>query len=208
MMIETRIGGADSYGSKQGLESLLLSILQEYSAGLTDSELDQLLSPRGFNQQDRVDAINHLIGSKRLSLHVKADGQTLFKIVSEEHASRMRDLSYEEQLVYQVVADSGSLGALSFQFRGILGGQTQAKVNALLKAMEKKQLIKSLKSVSKGNKKVFMLADIEPSIEVTGGLTGTQSFELDLIESVQAKVEAFVRARGLVSQRELLVQMK
>ena len=50
--------------------------------------------------------------------------------------------------------------------------------------MEKKGLIKSLKSVSKGNKKVFLLADIEPSIEVTGGLTGTSSFDLALIEKV------------------------
>ena len=45
--------------------------------------------------------------------------------------------------------------------------------------MEKKQLIKSLKSVSKGNKKVFLLMDVEPSIEVTGGLTGTQNFDLE-----------------------------
>ena len=74
------------------------------------------------------------------------------------------------------------MGALAFQFRSVLGGQTQAKINATLKSMEKKGLIKSLKSVSKGNKKVFLLMDIEPSIEVTGGLTGTQSFDLEMIE--------------------------
>ena len=74
--------------------------------------------------------------------------------------------------------------------------------------MEKRQLIKSLKSVSKGNKKVFLLSDIEPSIEVTGGLTGTQSFDLELIEKVQQRVESHVRAKGTVSHRELLVFMK
>ena len=76
------------------------------------------------------------------------------------------------------------MGALAVQFRNVLGGMTQAKINALLKQMEKKQLIKSLKSVSKGSKKVYLLADVEPSVEVTGGLTGTTSFDLDLIEQV------------------------
>ena len=94
----------------------------------------------------------------------------------------MRELSYEEQLIYQIVSDAGSMGALAFQFRSVLGGQTQTKINALLKQMEKKGLIKSLKSVSKGNKKVFMLAEVEPSIEVTGGLAGTQGFDISLME--------------------------
>ena len=54
----------------------------------------------------------------------------------------------------------------------------------MLKQMEKKGVIKSLKSVSKGNKKVFLLAEVEPSVEVTGGLTGTSGFDLAQIEHV------------------------
>ena len=76
--------------------------------------------------------------------------------------------------------------------------------------MEKKGLIKSLKSVSKGNKKVFLLSDVEPSVEVTGGLTGTytDSFNFENMERVIERVENFVRAKGTVTRRELLVQMK
>lgn len=74
--------------------------------------------------------------------------------------------------------------------------------------MEKKGVIKSLKSVSKGNKKVYLLADIEPSIEVTGGLTGTSNFDLGLIEKVQQRVENHVRAKGTVTHRDLLISMK
>ena len=74
--------------------------------------------------------------------------------------------------------------------------------------MEKKQLIKSLKSVSKGNKKVFLLIDVEPSIEVTGGLTGTQNFDLEQIEKVQSRVEAYVRVKGPISHRDLLIFIK
>ena len=100
------------------------------------------------------------------------------------------------------------MGALAVQFRSALGTMTQAKINALLKQMEKSKLIKSLKSVSKGNKKVFMLADVEPSVEVTGGLSGTANFDLIQIERVQNQLEAFVRARGTVTRRDLLVLLK
>ena len=75
--------------------------------------------------------------------------------------------------------------------------------------MEKtKQVIKSLKSMSKGNKKVYMLVGVEPSIEVTGGLAGAQNFNLEDIERVQNRVEASVRARGTISHRDLLVLIK
>ena len=76
--------------------------------------------------------------------------------------------------------------------------------------MEKKGLIKSLKSVSKGNKKVFLLIDVEPSVEVTGGLTGTysDSFNLDNMEKIIDRVEKYVRSKGTVSHRDLFVYMK
>ena len=45
--------------------------------------------------------------------------------------------------------------------------------------MEKEKLIKSLKSASKKQKKVYMLEDVEPDVEVTGGLTGIEGFNLD-----------------------------
>ena len=48
--------------------------------------------------------------------------------------------------------------------------------------MTNKGKIKSMPSVSKGNKKVYLLAEIEPSVEVTGGLTGTSNFDLEQIE--------------------------
>ena len=62
-----------------------------------------------------------------------------------------------------------------------------------------------LKSVSKGNKKVFLLSEIEPSIEVTGGLTGTSGFDLAQIEHVTQRVEEHVRAKGTVTHLELIV---
>ena len=65
--------------------------------------------------------------------------------------------------------------------------------------MEKKGLIKSLKSVSKSNRKVYMLIEVEPSVEVTGGLSGLQSFDLERMELVFDKIVSFVRRQNSVS---------
>lgn len=65
--------------------------------------------------------------------------------------------------------------------------------------MEKKGLIKSLKSVSKSNRKVYMLMEVEPSVEVTGGLSGLQSFDLERMELVFDKIVSYVRRQNSVS---------
>lgn len=74
--------------------------------------------------------------------------------------------------------------------------------------MEKKGLIKSLKSVSKSNRKVYLLMEVEPSVEVTGGLSGLQSFDLDRMELVCDKIVTFARRNGSVSLQQLFVFVK
>ena len=46
----------------------------------------------------------------------------------------------------------------------------QTQVNKILKTLESRQLIKSVKSVNAGNKKILVLFELEPASEVTGGL--------------------------------------
>ena len=52
-------------------------------------------------------------------------------------------------------------------------GLQKKKVDDILKKLSKGGAIKSMKSASKGNATVWLLADVEPGHEVTGGLAGT-----------------------------------
>ena len=71
--------------------------------------------------------------------------------------------------------------------------------------MEKEGHIKSYKSVSKSNRKVFILSTIEPSVDVTGGLTGATGFDADKITHLCQDIEAYVNRSGTVTHRELIV---
>ena len=54
----------------------------------------------------------------------------------------MKSLTYQEAIVYEICQDAASMGALEIQFRNALKPMSQAKVNQLMKAMEKRNLIK------------------------------------------------------------------
>ena len=54
-------------------------------------------------------------------------------------------------------------------------------MNALLRDMAKRGLIKTLKSVSRGNRPVWLLINVDPGQDVTGGLTGSETFDLNRI---------------------------
>ena len=62
--------------------------------------------------------------------------------------------------------------------------------------------------MGKGNRPVWLLAGVEPGQEVTGGLTGTDSFDLNRTQVVCDRVESHARRQGRVSHRELIVFIK
>jgi DNA-directed RNA polymerase III subunit RPC6 len=45
----------------------------------------------------------------------------------------------------------------------------QPQVTKMLRTLEARALVKSVKSVSNPNRKVYMLAELEPSRDITGG---------------------------------------
>lgn len=126
------------------------------------------------------------------------------------HRARFKGLSHDEMLVFQLIQQSGNMGAskpfarrvgacgaeasrrccrhlderpedpqqpaaaagasrASFD-RALLALTTpREQINKCLKALEQRKLIKAVKSVASSNRKVYMLFELEPSREITGG---------------------------------------
>merc|ERR1712192_379902 len=74
----------------------------------------------------------------------------------------------EEKIVYSIVEKAGNLGSWIRDIRGQSNlGKTQ--LTKVLKSLESKKLIKSVKTVNATKKKVYMLYNLEPDHSVTGG---------------------------------------
>ena len=100
------------------------------------------------------------------------------------------------------------MGILPSQLKKFVAGQQIVKVNAILKKLTTKGLVKSLTSVMRGGKKVFMDSEVEPNADVTGGMTGADFFDIVSIELVMERTVSQLKKKGSLSHRELLVYMR
>jgi DNA-directed RNA polymerase III subunit RPC6 len=83
-------------------------------------------------------------------------------------------------------------------------------LNKILKKIEKKLLIKSLKPVnSKNNKKIWLGYDIEPSQEITGGIwCSNQEFDKDLITTITNKCLSYIQREKVTTRKEIIIYIK
>ena len=77
------------------------------------------------------------------------------------------------------------------------------KVNDILKKLDKLGLTKSVKSVLKNNAKVWLLAELEPSLDVIAF-----DFDHNAVEYIQKEIERFARKEGRVTHQEIVVKVR
>jgi len=72
-----------------------------------------------------------------------------------------------------------------------------AQVNKILKNLEGKKLVKSVKSVAAAKKKVYMLYDLEPDRSVTGGSWySDQDFESEFVQVLHQQCLKFLKQKN------------
>eukprot|EP00976_Prorocentrum_cordatum_P114481 1195854-Prorocentrum_minimum.AAC.7 len=77
-------------------------------------------------------------------------------------------------------------------------------MSKVLKTLEMRKLIKAVKSVASKNRKVYMLYELEPSKELTGGAWYTeQEFDAEFIQVLRDHCLKFVMHKGRVTLEEL-----
>ena len=120
--------------------------------------------------RELVDVINALTGESRLEMSKAAGSNELFyTLVADDIAVKFQGLDASARMVYQVIEKSKNLGCWTKEIRI----QTNIQQNALakiLKSLENRRLIKPVKSVTAKSKKLYMLYDLTPSKELTGGV--------------------------------------
>ena len=140
----------------------------EYKNGISNSVLKEIFGEKEFVQLAPV--INELTGQSRLSLSKGGDRNELFyHLVSSEMAQQFQGLDVSAKMVYQVIERAGNMGIWTKDVRIQTNIQQQA-LTKVFKALESRQLIKPVKSVTAKSKKLYMLYNLQPSKELTGGV--------------------------------------
>jgi len=119
-----------------------------------------------------VPIINELTRASRLTMskgtNYAGESEVYFSILSSEEATRLQGLDASSKMVYQVIESSGNKGIWTVDVRT----QTnipQTTLAKIFKQLETRRLIKPIKSVTAKTKKLYMLYDLTPAKEITGG---------------------------------------
>lgn len=95
-------------------------------------------------------------------------GQVMLQAVSAETADVVSKLSSDEYIVYNYIADSGRMGI----WVRTITAKSNLHINVVhrcLKSLEQQHIIKMVKSVQQKTRKMYMLYNLQPSAELTGG---------------------------------------
>lgn len=96
---------------------------------------------------------------------------------STKEASMLGSMDTDEAVVYRFIRDAGTEGIWTKMLKPRTGLHQTVMLKAL-KSLEGKGQIKSVKSVKNPTRKIYMLANLTPSVELSGGPWYTDN-ELD-----------------------------
>ena len=135
------------------LEKHILSILNDNPRGMEDHELTKKL--KNVKDLDKAEALNRLIEKSRILVSSQDNGELMYKYIDEHDAERIRQLSPEEYIIYQLIEESGDKGLWINDIKR-KAGKLGSKANQIIKTLDKKSLIKSVKTIKAKNRKVWM----------------------------------------------------
>ncbi|KAJ3070241.1 34-kDa subunit of RNA polymerase III (C) [Podochytrium sp. JEL0797] len=155
-------------------EQQLLEVIRQHPKGANEETLTKEL---GWDVIEIVNLVNNL--SEKGYVDFVTLGKSLFfraKDVNE--ANRTRDLNQNEKIVYNFIKSEKSKGIWIKDLKTKSGLHLQV-VTDCIKNLEKHRLIKFVKSVKNPTRKLYMLFDLTPSEDLTGGAWYTDQ-ELDV----------------------------
>eukprot|EP00299_Pterocystis_sp_00344_P016460 c8263_g2_i1.p1 GENE.c8263_g2_i1~~c8263_g2_i1.p1 ORF type:complete len:196 (-),score=44.99 c8263_g2_i1:152-739(-) len=171
------------------LERKILDAAKASTQGIDEGSFGRLFPD--INPQEIVACLNALLVKGRITTF--RDGKTLyFREVAEDEAVKFKGLGPDELTIYQLIEHSQNIGIWSKDLKTKSGLQT-THVSKILATLESRKLIKRVPSISGKNKKVYMLYNVEPSRDVTGGAWySDQEFDSEFINVLYSHVLHYV----------------
>ena len=170
----------------------LLEVLRNAPKQMLDAA-NLLKSLEHWTMNEIMQEINLLSGTFIQVLTVK--GKPVFKALDSEEISKTLSMTENERIIYNLIKSSKNKGIWIKDIKSKSGLHTQL-VNSNIKSLEKKLFIKAVKSVKTPTKKVYMLYDLEPSVELTGGAWYTdQELDVEFIDQLASQLYRFISSK-------------
>jgi DNA-directed RNA polymerase III subunit RPC6 len=178
-----------------GLKEDLVSFLSSSGSdsGVSESSIRQHF---GSEYEKVVPVFNELLGGNRIQLFQQSSGEMWFKLIDEDKASKLVGLTHEQILVYQEIEKAQSSAVWSGDIKKKLNMQTQS-IDKTLKMLLNRGLIKLTRDVNRKNRKIYLLSELEPAKQISGGPWYTDhEFDTEFVTVLGNSIVKFVRECG------------
>ncbi|CAK7902930.1 DNA-directed RNA polymerase III subunit RPC6 [[Candida] anglica] len=156
-------------------------------------ELQELLNIP--NPMELVKTAQELVSNNLIKLMKQGD-ELKFQAISTSEASKISSMSNDEAMIYSHIEASGREGIWTKTIKAKTNLHQHIVVRCL-KSLENQRYIKSIKSVKHPTRKIYMLYNLQPSIEVTGGPWFTDSeLDTEFIDSLLTVIWRFVASKS------------
>ncbi|TYZ61176.1 hypothetical protein PybrP1_012392 [[Pythium] brassicae (nom. inval.)] len=181
----------------QPLVQRFLALLRNYREPVTDAEVREYFQSEGRGEYEKLPAVvNVLMSEGKIKIFQKGNVLS-YGVVGAEEAERIRGLTLEQRLVLQEIERAGNKGVWTRDIKTHTNIPQQI-VTKTLRLLETRRLVKSVKSISSKNKKLYMLFDLVPSAEITGGpWYNEQEFDHVFIDTLSTFVYEVIKASGM-----------
>lgn len=120
-----------------------------------------------------------------------------------KHLHRIYIYRPEQMLVYQVCEKAGNRGIWTRDIKNATN-MPQHTLTKTLKLLEQRNLIKAVRSVTSKSKKLYMLFDVVPAKELTGGPWYTdQEFDAEFVEELKKFIVQLVKSQGMIALQNI-----
>ncbi|CAG8947405.1 unnamed protein product [Penicillium salamii] len=127
---------------------------------------------------------------------LQKDGKLTWRLIDREDAEKLRNLTPDEAMVYNVIHSTARTG-IWVRHIGTRTNLHKSILDRCLKSLEGKNYIKSLHNVKFPSRKMYMLAGLAPSEEVTGGAWFTDGvLDANFISTVAGFIEFTVSRKS------------
>ncbi|CCE62060.1 hypothetical protein TPHA_0B03880 [Tetrapisispora phaffii CBS 4417] len=159
----------------------------------TQQELQDLSNISSLS--DLMILIQELLNKNLIKL-VKQNNELKFQAVDISEAAKKSTMTAEESLVYSYIEASGREGIWTKTIKARTNLH-QHVVLKCLKSLESQRYVKSVKSVKYPTRKIYMLYNLQPSIDITGGPWFTDSeLDVEFINSLLTIVWRYVSEKS------------
>ena len=173
------------------MEQELLGILKTNKQGLS---VTILLSKLNTTNTELTKLLNELTERMEIEL-LHSNNQIIVRTRTQQEIDILKVLNHDELIIYKLIQQSQTKGIWLKLLRDKSQLHTKI-VNDSIKRMEKLKIVKQVKSV-KTNKKVYMLYEMEPNIELTGGSWYTdEEMDMEFINELCSSILKFITSKS------------